>query len=67
MEGEIRNWLFSLKFGEYLSREFEYRDICHDPFCNGVLLAELFSYLDKVTVFKINMSPATIAESRVNV
>jgi hypothetical protein len=67
LEGELRNWLFSLRFGEYLSSEFEYRDICHDPFCNGILLAELFSFLDKVTILKLNMAPKTIAESRKNV
>jgi hypothetical protein len=67
MEGELRNWLFNLRFGEYLSREFEYTDICHDPFCNGVLLADLYSYLDKVTMIKINRAPLTISESRKNV
>lgn len=50
---EVRAWLFSLKFTAYLSKEFEYKDICGDPFANGLLLAELFSYLEKVTVFSV--------------
>ena len=66
IEGEIRNWLFNLNFGNYLSKEFEYRDICNDPFSNGILLAELFSYLEKITLFKLIQSPKTIAESREN-
>ena len=50
---EVRAWLFSLKFTANLSKEFEYKDICGDPFANGLLLAELFSYLEKVTVFSV--------------
>ena len=66
IEGEIRNWLFNLNFGNYLSKEFEYRDICNDPFSNGILFAELFSYLEKITLYKLIQSPKTIAESREN-
>jgi len=66
-EGEVRNWLFSLKFGSYLSKEFDHRDICNDPFSNGLLLAELFSFLEKVTLFKMIPNPKTISESRENV
>jgi hypothetical protein len=66
IEGEIRNWLFNLNFGHYLSKEFEYRDICNDPFSNGILFAELFSYLEKITLFKLIQSPKTIIESREN-
>ena len=43
IECEIKSWLFNLKFGHYLSKEYEHRDICSDPFSNGTLLAELFS------------------------
>lgn len=66
IEGEIRKWLFDLKFGHYLSKEFEYRDICNDPFSNGLLLAELFSYLEKITLLKLIPFPRTIGESREN-
>lgn len=66
MEGEIRKWLFDLNFGHYLSKEFEYRDICNDPFSNGLLLAELFSYLEKITLLKLIPTPRTIGESREN-
>lgn len=64
---EIRKWLFSLNFGSFLSKEFEHRDICTDPFCNGLLLAEVVSYLEKITLFKVIQVPKTIAESRENV
>ena len=66
IEGEIRNWLFTLKFSPYLSKEFEHRDICNDPFSNGWLFAELFSHLEKITLFKVIQQPRTIAESREN-
>ena len=67
IEGELRGWLFSLKFGHYLSKEFEYRDICSDPFSNGILLAELFSHLEKITILKVIKQPKTIAESKENI
>lgn len=50
---EVRTWLFNLRFTSYLSKEFEHKDICNDPFSNGLLLGELFSYLEKVTLFKM--------------
>lgn len=56
-----------LKFGHYLSKEFEYRDICSDPFSNGILLAELFSHLEKITILKVIKQPKTIAESKENI
>jgi hypothetical protein len=56
-----------LKFGNFLSKEFEFKDICSDPFSNGILLAELFGLLEKLTILKINKEPRTIAESRENV
>ena len=64
---EVRAWLFSLRFTAYLSKEFEYKDICGDPFANGTLLAELFSYLEKVTVFSVYHQPSTITECRDNI
>jgi hypothetical protein len=64
---EVRAWLFSLRFTAYLSKEFEFKDICGDPFANGILLAELFSYLEKVTVFNILNHPNSITECRENV
>lgn len=67
MEAEVRGWLFNMKFGHYLSKEFEHRDICSDPFSNGLLLTELFGMLEKLTIYKINQAPKTIAESRSNV
>lgn len=53
MINEVRNWLFNLKFSSYLSKEYEHKDICADPFSNGVLIGELFSYLEKITLFKM--------------
>lgn len=67
MEAEVRGWLFNMKFGHYLSKEFELRDICSDPFSNGILLTELFGMLEGLTIYKINKAPKTIAESRSNV
>ena len=67
MEADIRNWLFNMKLSHYLSKEFEHRDICSDPFSNGLLLAELFGQLERLTVFKLIKAPKTIAESRANV
>ena len=64
---EVRSWLFSLRFTAYLSKEFEFKDICGDPFANGLLLAELFSFLEKVTVFSVIHHPTTITECRENV
>lgn len=66
MINEVRSWLFKLKFSSFLSREFEHKDICGDPFSNGVLLAELFSYLEKITLYKIVQYPTTITECREN-
>eukprot|EP00347_Sterkiella_histriomuscorum_P018003 403347156 len=67
MISEVRQWLFNLKFSSYLSREFEHKDICGDPFSNGVLLGELFSYLEKITLYKIIQYPTTILECKENV
>lgn len=67
MISELRQWLFNLKFSSYLSREFEHKDICGDPFSNGVLLGELFSYLEKVTLFRVIQYPTTISECKENV
>lgn len=50
---EVRTWLFTLNFGCYLSKEYDHKDICNDPFSNGILFAELFSFLEKVTLFKL--------------
>jgi hypothetical protein len=67
LEGELKNWLFNLNFGHYLSSEYLHRDICTDPFSNGLLFAELFSYLEKITLFKLIQVPKTIQESRENI
>lgn len=67
MINEVRNWLFNLKFASYLSREYEHKDICGDPFSNGVLLGELFSYLEKITLYKIIQYPTTISECKENI
>jgi hypothetical protein len=64
---EVRNWLFNLKFTSYLSKEYEHKDICSDPFSNGVLIAELFSYLEKITLFRVIQYPSTISECRENI
>ena len=64
---EIRSWLFNLKFSNYLSKEFEHKDICRDPFSNGILLGEIFSYLENITLYKIIQYPQTITECRENV
>ena len=64
---EIRAWIFSLRFTAYLSKEFEFKDICGDPFANGLLLAELFSFLEKVTVFSVVHHPSSITECKENI
>ena len=66
IENEVKHWLLSLKFGQYLSKEYEFKDICGDPFSNGVLLAELFSFLEKITLFRIISFPNTIVECKEN-
>jgi len=53
MISEVRTWLFNLKFSSFLSKEFDHKDICGDPYSNGILFAELFSYLEKITLYKI--------------
>lgn len=53
IENDIRSWLFKLKFTKYLSREFEFMEIASDPYSNGILLAEIFCFLERATVYNL--------------
>ncbi|CDW89619.1 UNKNOWN [Stylonychia lemnae] len=66
MISDVRTWLFNLKFQSFLSKEFDHKDICGDPYSNGILLGELFSYLEKITLYKIIQYPSTISECKEN-
>jgi hypothetical protein len=63
---DVRTWLFNLKFAAFLSKEFEFKDIVGNPFSNGILLAELFSFLEKITLYKVIYYPTTITECKEN-
>jgi hypothetical protein len=67
IENDIRSWLFRLKFTKYLSREFEFMEIAHDPYSNGILLAEIFCFLERATVYNLIQNPKTITECRENI
>jgi hypothetical protein len=53
MQTEVKEWLFKLKFHSFLSKEHSYSDIVNDPMSNGIFLAELFCYLEKIDLFDI--------------
>jgi len=66
MQGEINEWLFRIKFHQFLSKEFTHVGVIDDPIRNGLFFADLVSFLEKVDFVGINLKPKTLQECKTN-